>query len=702
MDNFIKPFDKGVAARTNMLKVIENQESLIVKLITGNSEKKGINYSLKEVHKKTGEENSDYYRRIALEIKTAIRAQLGIKNNEPVNYDFLYNENKNQIMFFFIGESSCDADKLLNATQKYNFKLEKIVQTLFSLRLKLSYIGDVTSRYEIEPALFNADLYLGAIETGTIKEGGSLIEALRLNLYFSKQNEITLSLHKKAFHCVPEENFMPDELFFHHKSKELRVQETMDAITYAKRPYMEYSLSEKYKDDPKYANKGYQNCINYHLTVSLNKLIKILSDADINFKPIEFKANYIISDFIESSESYNNPLIIIDTFSSYKTEEWKKQFREHLKQMFGAKCVIDVEDAPKPEQLETDGTNYLVVNEEKKRNGSSIIRMDTGKPLNSFFQALELKNKDNINFDYYTEVKIHRFKNNLSSVTQGLNIENVTSSKALKDENGNKLPSITVLKKIDKNKIQKIKTELWLKEQVFHHNSVVGINFPESKLMLFFVRKFKNKKTYISVVDITTSDNGIKINNHKRYENIDESRFNLTYHYLKSAFPPSTSSCFEAMYNQGFYLYDKTHKKLLVSYSSDGIPNIIGNAAIDNVERSKQINGINRKNPPENCVLPYYINPKRKQFYHVFLEDYKQEGLRYFVMSKSNSPDATIAKQYRMQNILVFNKDGSKAFPIKEELTSLFLQSFTFDMLNNKEVSKKSILQKVAELYIEN
>jgi hypothetical protein len=90
-----------------------------------------------------------------------------------------------------------------------------------------------------------------------------------------------------------------------------------------------------------------------------------------------------------------------------------------------------------------------------------------------------------------------------------------------------------------------------------------------------------------------------------------------------------------------------------------------------------------------------------KQLHHVFLEDCGQEGVRCFV-SKAGQPDTSIEKQNRIQNILVFNEDGSKAFPLKEELTRLFLQSFTFDILNNNEVSKKSILQKVAELYIEN
>jgi len=203
-------------------------------------------------------------------------------------------------------------------------------------------------------------------------------------------------------------------------------------------------------------------------------------------------------------------------------------------------------------------------------------------------------------------------------------------------------------------------------------------------------------------VNITTGVKGIEITNQARYDKNDASRFNYSYQYLKSAFPESNRSCFESMYNQGFYIYDKNHQKLLISYSNDRVPKIIGNAAFDNIERNKKPNGINRERSPEKCVLPYYINPTtNKQLHHVFLEDCGQDGVRYFV-SKAGQPNATIDKQNLTKNIFVFNYDGSKASPLKEGVTALFLQSFTFDILNNHEVSKMSILQKIAAMYIEN
>jgi hypothetical protein len=705
MDKFqlVKPFN-GVAARTNMLKVTDQPEQLISKLVTGNGGIGMVTYSCKEVIRQKGESIEDYYRRVDSEVKAAIRAQLGLKASEPVKYDRLVIKLRT-VMFFFIAGYSCSSEQLLEDAKRYGFELDKVAQTILSLRLKLIYINDAASNYNIAPTLYNSELYVGAMETKKFKDGDSLVEALSMKLYFSKQNEIALSLHKKAFKCSLEDTFIAESedssLLFHQGSKTLRAKETLDAVSDAKRPFMAYSLSEKYKEDPKYANKGYENCINYHLTVSLNKLMAVLSDAGVVFNPIQFKADYIVDEFIELN---SNDLVIIDAFSSYKSDEWRTKFREYLKQTFCAKCVIDVKDAPKPEQLSSKGVSYLVVNEEQKKNGSSIIRTDTGVPLNSFFKALglHLENNGEISFDYYTSAKIHRFLKKLPSVMQGVNIDSVTKTTTQKDDNGNELPSITVLKELEKNKIKKIKSELWLKEQVFHRNAVEGISLPCSDIVLFFVRKTEDKQVYVSVLDVTTSGNGLKINDQVRYEATDESRFNFTYDYLKSAFPLSNRSCFDAMYNEGFYIYDNSHKKLLVSYTSDRVPKVIGNAAFDNVEKSREPNGINRKRSPEKSVLPYYINPTmNKQLHHVFLEDCGQEGVRYFV-SKAGQPDTSIDKQNRTQNILVFNEDGSNAFPLKEELTILFLKSFTFEILNNNEVSKKSILQKVAELYIEN
>jgi len=698
----IKPF-AGVAARTNMLKLIDSPEQLLIKLMKGNSQIGAVTYLCREIPIKNKEENEVYYRRVDAAIKSAIRQELGLKNTDTVNYDRL--NNKELFMFFFISNKTTGSEKkLLEDIKKYDIELEKAVQTLLSLQLKLSYIRDASTFYDIKPVLYNSKLYIGVIKNTQPKgfaETESLIEVLRLDLFFSKQNEIALSLHKKAFKCVYEENFIPQTddscLLFQYKDKTLRKLDELDAIAWAKRPYMAYSQKESVKEFDKY-----ENCINYHLTVALNKLITELSNSSIIFEPIIFKANYIISEFIESNKQYCNPLIIIDTFSSYKTDEERIEFRKYLKQTFNAQDVLGVENAPKPEQLEEKNISYLVINEEQKKNGSSIIRKDTGEFFNSFFQALALYLKnENIPFDYYTLVKLHRFFKKSPIVTQGADIGSITKQQLQKDDNGNKLPSKTVLNELDKNKIQKIKTEIWLKEQIFHYGLIEGLNLPNAELTLFFVRKLENKQTYVSVVDISTGFQGIKINNWERYQTQDKSRFKFKYKYFEKAFPLKDFS-FKAIYNEGFYLYDKTNQKLLVSYNSSAIPRIIGNATFDNIEKSKVSNGINRKNSPEICVLPYYLTPtKNKQNYYIFLEDCGQNEVRYFV-SKKGDTNATIAKQNKVQNIFVFNHDGSKSLPLEEEITMLFLQSFTFNFLNNNEVSKKSLFQKIAELYIEN
>ena len=87
--------------------------------------------------------------------------------------------------------------------------------------------------------------------------------------------------------------------------------------------------------------------------------------------------------------------------------------------------------------------------------------------------------------------------------------------------------------------------------------------------------------------------------------------------------------------------------------------------------------------------------------HNVFLENCGQEGIRYFV-SKAENPPQKLAKQNLIYNILIFNDDGTKIPPLHKKMTEIFFKSFTYDILNNNEVAKKSILQKIAELYIEN
>jgi len=703
----IKPFLNGAIARTNMLHTTDTPEQLIFKLLASPTEIGTITYASKEISRNPKESSNQYYRRVDSEIKKAIREIIGLKKSEPVHYDRLVIKAQ-IVIFFFISEINCSGDKLILEAKRYGFPLHKVAETILSLRLKLYHLNTISDNYEIEPKLYNSDLYIGALRTSTFKDGKVCVEVLKTNLLLSSTGEISLSLHKKTYKCLIEETFIAESedsaFLFHHGKQMLRVQETLDAVRFSKRPFMAYSLPEKYQDDPKYQTKGYKNSINFHLTASLNRLTTILDKATINFKPIQFHANYIVDKFVEINEVHSKNIIVIDTIERHVSDLWKNKYHEYLQKEFNAQQVIRLSEAPSFDQLQTQGTSYIVINQEHKKNGSSIIIKDTESLLNGFFDALDvfLKKKDIKIFDYYTSVKLNRFIEKKTSVVQGVNIKNTIEVKNQKDTEGNKSPATTILKKIEKNKLKKIKVELSLKEQVFHENLVKGFSLPAAKLVLFFARKMKKGKSYISVVDVNTSIEGIKIIKQMRYEETEKSRFDFSYPYLKNAFCLNTLSYFDSIPDQGFYIYDTTCQKLLVSYTNSLVPRIIGNAAFDNQERSGDINGINRKRSPQDSVLPYYINPSiKKQLHHVFLDDHLKNELLYFI-SKAGQPNNTIEMQNRVQKLLVFNKDGSKAIPLEEKITSLFIQSFTFDILNNNEVSKKSILQKIAELYIEN
>ncbi|AWK40493.1 hypothetical protein GPY51_20830 [Photorhabdus laumondii subsp. laumondii] len=100
-------------------------------------------------------------------------------------------------------------------------------------------------------------------------------------------------------------------------------------------------------------------------------------------------------------------------------------------------------------------------------------------------------------------------------------------------------------------------------------------------------------------------------------------------------------------------------------------------------------------------VLPYYLAPKQNsQYEHIYLQP-RGDDLLYFV-SPCNSPNQTIAKENLIYNILTMDKEGKQINAMEQNITSIFLRSFTNDILRLREVSKSSLFEKIAKIYIEN
>ena len=685
-----KKIENAPKARTNMLKITSPNNEVISSLLK--SEKYGtLGYSIKELKRIKDEKSKAYYLRMDREIKDIIREKISLDSNEIVTYERV-NLFTGMVMFFYISNRPCSPEVLFSDIKKHGFNVVKVIEKLMFLRLKQTYLKDASKFYNIEPALFNTELYIGAM-VGKSKKAA--MEALRPHLYFSERGELSLKLSKKLFKYDQDDMFVAGSsnhtIMFRHGKKSYAVEGELNSIS-SKRPYMNFPSSQSDNSNPHSFTDNYRNSINYHLTMTQDKLKEALKSAGIAFEDILFEASHVVDHFVELNGDIENELIIIDQYKEYPSKEIMHLFREHLKAQFGASEIIDAAEAPIPTALNQPGTSYLVVNKSEKDNGSSIVRLDEDKVLNSFGKALDLhlSKTKNVTFDYYTQVKLDRFTNKKLSITQGMNIESVVNS-----------TDTDAIEPISPHKVQKIMMELLLKEKVFGNKLINGISLPTADLTLIYARK-TNYNGFISVVKVTTSEEGIKIHDNTMYSDKEKPVFNFEHRYLKPIITSKKGSIFDDIHDGSFYIIDNKTKQTLISYSTDSVANIIGNSIINNIEESRNLGGIHRAHKGKTPILPYYVIGKFDgQRYRVFLEDCGVEGVRYFV-SSNKAPKGQIMKQVRNQNILVFSENGEKKEPLQQFITELFLQSFTFDMLNNEESSKKSIFVKIAELYIEN
>ena len=115
-----------------------------------------------------------------------------------------------------------------------------------------------------------------------------------------------------------------------------------------------------------------------------------------------------------------------------------------------------------------------------------------------------------------------------------------------------------------------------------------------------------------------------------------------------------------------------------------------------------------RSAKPEETILPYYLglrtdkkgDEKVGKLERIYLQDCG-ENLLCFVRSHG-SMRQSIDKQDLIRNIRVIDKDGNLLRPIDQDITNLFLRSFTLNIHKLNEVSRSSLLEKVASILLDN
>lgn len=676
--------DPGAAAlaRTNMLRLPTDLETIIDRLAAPADGVGHIQAAVVQVTPQPDEKVDAYYQRVDGTIKDFIRKKLSLAGHTGVHYS-KFKAKAGLFGFLYLSTQAPLPGQIRQVITDHALDRHLAIQTLLDLRLKLSFITDVEKRYEIAPVEFNADLYLGMMLIYKKKDESGAFDALRYEVYFSRQQELVISLHRVVLECSANQDAIScpvtesGTLIFDWADKRFQLKRRLSATTNSVRNYMAFaSTSEKIK-----ACDYYENSINYHQTDCLNRLIRILSEAGIESSPVVFQATHQVTAFLEGVPATSNPVWLLDT----TTEPQRKADVNSLASAFGAVKVLSGADLPAPTELQEKSINYLVVSEVVADAGSSIVEKSSMKSFNTFWQAMAAKQKKPAaDFDFYTSAKMHRFVNSRASICQGFDLKPGKSP--------------------NEHAIEKSLQELALKEAIFKHGKVTiaGANLPRAALELIACRRDKKDNVFFQVVEVTVGGESIKIDNIRRYDQFSKGEFNFDFMALKAVLGKGAVSPFDTIWDGTFLLHDKVTNAWLSAYNTSRVPAIIGNASFDNQER--QDNGIAppRKVGIQDAALPYYLtSTKKKQRHSVFIQDNGVEGAWFFVAS-TKATHNTIQKQSLVYNAMLTDESGERIPVLSHPLGELFFSSFTFDIVKLRESAKTSILQKIVEICLHN
>lgn len=676
--------DDAACAKTNIIDIQGDIKDNIKRLLASNIGELFITYRSRAFAKEKGENTADFEKRIHREVKLSIRTDLSLAKDSQPEYELVYFWSNGQklVYFFYLSATKTSFDELLrDINNNFSGKHGKIFEALAGLHLKLAFINQVVEEYELRPTYFNSELYLAAkLHRQPTSKGAAKLDALSPQLYFSTESELVTNIHRKSFQtqlCDSDDvrvEIDETQLLFRDRKSTYRASNKLSATQHSKKPFITFE-------------EGYSQSINHAQNLVSDMLKSILKDSGVSFTERYFKADYALDNFIKVEKIRYRPLIIIDNLDKSISNDQRQQLYKQLSKELNPKEITTHEKLPHFDNLSADSC-YLVLNSSQIKNGSSVI-ID-GKVKNTFWDALAHSEKYGTeDLDYYSTLKIARFKSNAPITLQGLNIGKLTQNRT--DRSTSEVT--TVFKPASVHKINKIKTELWLKGKVFFDKYIEEIDLPDCQLTLVYIRMPGGRwsqKMHSSIVRLRVLNGTLTINSQQNHASEQRLRFDCPFLEKRD------------LYNDSFYMFDEEDEVLLTAYNTDRIPRIIGNQQVDSLEvAAKNNDRVGRGAKIKETILPYYLLLKeRKQYHHIFLQQ-RENDLLYFV-SKINGPKQTIEKQNLIYNILTFDLDGNILNALDQTVTEIYLKSFTDNILKLGEVSKSSLLEKMAKIHIEN
>lgn len=754
-------------ARTNIIQLNEESLDTINRLLIPISNIYAIDFFIQEFPRVKKESGSDYFKRLHKEVKVHLRHVLELEIGAEVKYE-LHKLESGQYACFYVKPLDLSQtpphltlavriEKLCKQLTKDSHDLNRLVQGLFGLHLKMILLEQARERFEVEPIYFNSAIYLNArlskpmkpVIKDNVKTYKGIMEAFELDIFASKQKELIFTLHKCKFEVEPAKELHlsldEDRVWFNTSSGKVESCRKLDAR----------GSSLKFLE----LDSNYGRCQAYTYNVVMNTVIERLIDLEIPYTPIIFQANYEVDQFsTDLDKKINNTLLVVNNGVDFNTSQEKlffEQLEKHLPNYQLESATFFEQTVQSNYSNLAVGTSLLVLNPVAEGYDNSIQQTnseffkktksaDESKSADEaieksaeypdFFDAYEASRKQKeLKWDYYTQLKIDRLngwlgQNPLPMVSQGINIDKkmLTALDAINDMAANnptkymedlKKPRSKLnsyFKEIN-NKLGRTKTELWFKESLFTEGYIPLLDMPVGCYTAFSVRIKRRGITLLGYVELEVTASGIRVVN----SGVTEGDLN----WLAVEHPALAR--LEKLFNNSFYLHDHSTDALLTSYTTARVPRIIGNTAFNAVdfythqEQEKSLaerNGqkfksyITRTAKSEDNVMPYLFSPGRKsndrlvksimKHHHIYLSPH-EEGL-YLLVSDAQPADTSMVRSNLVENLLIWDNLGKALDVFSHPLTQVYVNSFTLDMLRKRNSSKSSIFAKLAKLMVEN
>jgi hypothetical protein len=648
--------------------------------------------------------------------------------------------------------------------------LRKDIEALITIQIRLSMMEELSEFSDISFASYNSEILLSLdLKKYKPQEGGDIIEkkfsdvficdCFRFNVYFSEFNELITTIRAKSL--LLSELKSKDAIskigsiatFRERKNKRYQFIENSEApikvdARKSKKKFFQFS-SQKAEDKTKKA--PYLKTKNFSQNYIQDKVDFILERFDIKYKARRFRADLAYSNFLSIEQllqnneeiiNFTRPLMVIDTRKDMSRGVMVyDSFKRLLSKMVENIVWVHESEISIESVLDKD-FNILVINSKDKvffkssisifsedENVQKIIKKNRVDTFDKAYQLIKNLKNDGIEVeaDFYTNLKIkiyERYNEYVEShvdddlgfidpcpfsdlnipVIQGFDMyfpNELDESNSNKTEESKSVPeNPTKKEKGEQSKILKTLLELYLKEKVFNEGKVPFPMECDNQYEIAFIRSSKadgKARANIYVAQITICDFKITIDGFKIYE------------YEKNKSLPSFLSCLgdKKLYNDSFYICEKTSGNILMSYNSGRVPVIIGNPEFDMVEMAiKEPYSIRRaRDKGKGYILPYYLDQSLRKIgvkthERVYIESYEEYA--YIFVRSHKEPETNISKQNLIYNIQVYDKYGNLLKPTSTDIMEFYLGSFTYGIQNINEISKTSILEKIIRLFVYN